>query len=105
MLHTHIGVEKDIALAKMLDPDWGVDLIIGGHSHTFMEEPVISNGIPIVQAGTGTGCIGRADIKYDTVERVPAEINWKCVKIDEDTAPVDPIMEELVDSYRNETDT
>ncbi len=30
---THIGFESDIALAKLLKPEWGVDIIIGGHSH------------------------------------------------------------------------
>lgn len=31
---THIGFEEDKKLAAMLDPAWGVDVIIGGHSHT-----------------------------------------------------------------------
>ena len=44
VLLTHIGIEADRELAKLLDPDWGVDLIIGGHTHTFMEEPEIVNG-------------------------------------------------------------
>jgi len=49
VLLTHIGIEKDRELAALLNPDWGVELIIGGHSHTLMEEPEIVNGIPIVQ--------------------------------------------------------
>ena len=28
----------------------GVDVIIGGHSRSFMDEPAVVNGIPIVQA-------------------------------------------------------
>ncbi|MBQ1289187.1 MAG: metallophosphoesterase, partial [Erysipelotrichaceae bacterium] len=39
VLLTHIGIEKDKELASKLNPDFGVDLIIGGHSHTFMAEP------------------------------------------------------------------
>ena len=39
VLLTHIGFEEDKKLAAMLDPDWGVDVIIGGHSHTKLEEP------------------------------------------------------------------
>ena len=39
---------------KEPDPAWGVDIIIGGHSHTFIEEPAVVNDILIVQAGTGT---------------------------------------------------
>ena len=59
VLLTHIGLENDIKLAGMLDPDWGVSMIIGGHSHTFMDKPEVVNGVPIVHAGTGTGLTPR----------------------------------------------
>lgn len=104
VLLTHVGYENDRKLAEMLDPDWGVNLIIGGHSHTFMEKADVVNGIPIVQAGTGTGVIGRVDIQYDTEKKTIADWKWRLIPVNEDTAPRDPIMEELVDSYRTETD-
>ncbi|MBO7634183.1 MAG: metallophosphoesterase, partial [Lachnospiraceae bacterium] len=44
VLLTHIGFEEDKKLAAMLDPAWGVDVIIGGHSHTFIDEPAVVNG-------------------------------------------------------------
>ncbi|MBR2263729.1 MAG: metallophosphoesterase, partial [Firmicutes bacterium] len=31
VLLTHIGIENDMKLAELLDPDWGIDMIIGGH--------------------------------------------------------------------------
>lgn len=105
VLLTHIGIENDAKLAGMLDPDWGVDIIIGGHSHTFIDEPLFVNGVPIVQAGTGTGVIGRADFVYDRAKRKIASFKWKCVPVNEDTAPKDPVMEELIDSYRVQTDS
>ncbi len=105
ILLTHIGYENDLKLAQMLDPDWGVDIIIGGHSHTFMDKAEVVNGIPIVQAGTGTGIIGRFDIQYDTGKKEIADLKWKCVEINEDTAAKDEIMEELIDSYRTQTDS
>ena len=37
VLLTHIGFESDKQLAEILDPRWGVDMIIGGHSHTLLE--------------------------------------------------------------------
>ena len=104
ILLTHVGYENDRKLAELLDPDWGVNMIIGGHSHTFMEKADVVNGIPIVQAGTGTGVIGRFDLQYDTEKRKLEDWRWRLVPINEDTAPKDPIMEELVDSYRTETD-
>ncbi len=104
ILLTHIGLEKDRELAALLDPDYGVDMIIGGHSHTFMDAPEVVNGIPIVQAGTGTSIIGRIDLQYDTENKKIVDFKWKCVPINEDTADKDPVMEELLDSYRTETD-
>ena len=105
VLLTHIGLENDIKLAELLDPDWGVNMIIGGHSHTFMEKPEVVNGVPIVQAGTGSSIIGQIDIQYDPESKTIEEFKWKCVPINEDTAPVDDIMADLIDSYRTQTDT
>ena len=105
VLLTHIGLENDIKLAGMLDPDWGVNMIIGGHSHTFMEKPEVVNGIPIVQAGTGTSVIGQIDLQYDQEKKTIEDFRWKCVPIDENNAPVDKVMEELIDSYRTKTDS
>ena len=58
ILLTHIGYESDIELAKMLKPEWGVDMIIGGHSHTILEQPTKINNILIAQAGVGSNQIG-----------------------------------------------
>ena len=105
ILLTHIGLENDIKLAKMLDPDWGVNMIIGGHSHTFMDKPEVVNGVPIVQAGTGTSIVGQIDVQYDQEKKEIVDFKWKCVPLNEDTAPVDKDMADLVDSYRTQTDT
>ena len=104
VLLTHIGYEKDIELAQHLDPEWGVNMIIGGHSHTFLEEATYVNGVPIVQAGTGTGIIGKIDLQYDRDSREIVDFKWKCEPVNEKTAPKDPIMEELLNSYRTVTD-
>ena len=104
ILLTHIGIEEDRKLAELLHPDWGVNLIIGGHSHTEMEKPETVNGIPIVQVGKGSGQIGRFDIEYDTFWNRIVALKWQSVPINEETAPEDPIMQQLLDRYRGETD-
>ena len=48
VLLTHIGFEEDKKLAAKLDPAWGVDIIVGGHSHTFIEEPAVVNDNNII---------------------------------------------------------
>ena len=87
ILLTHVGFEEDKKLAKLLMPEWGVDLIIGGHSHTLPEKPEEVNNILIVQAGTGTNQIGRFDIVVDADTNSVAEYKWQAVPISEKTCP------------------
>ena len=104
VLLTHIGLDKDKELAALLDPNWGVDLIIGGHSHTFMTEPEVVNGIPIVQAGTGSGQIGRFELEYEPGANGITSYSWSLEPINSVTAPTDPLMDALIEKYRTETD-
>ena len=104
VLLTHIGFEEDKALAELLDPAWSVDVIIGGHSHTFLTEPAIVNGIPIVQAGTGTDQIGRFDIMVDTGRNRIDSYTWTPIDINADNCPHDPAIEDLIANYKQATD-
>lgn len=104
VLLTHIGFEEDKKLAAQLDPALGVDLIIGGHSHTFLEQPELVNGILVAQAGTGTDQIGRFDLQIDTDRNAIHSYRWQSVPIRADTCPKDPALEELIGYYKNATD-
>ena len=104
VLLTHIGFEEDQKLAALLDPAWGVDVIIGGHSHTFLEEPAVVNGIPIVQAGTGTDQIGRFDIMVDTDENKIDSYTWTPIAINAENCPKDPAIENMINNYKHTTD-
>ena len=104
VLLTHIGWEQDKKLAEVLDPALGVDVIIGGHSHTFIEQPEKVNDILIVQAGTGTDQIGRFDIIVDTETNSVASYKWQAVPINHETCPSDPKMEKLIGDLKSQTD-
>ncbi len=104
VLLTHIGFEEDKRLAAILDPAWGVDVIIGGHSHTFITEPARVNDILIVQAGTGTDQIGRFDIVVDTDNNCVSEYKWQAVPINNEHCPRDPEIDKLINSYKEKTD-
>ena len=104
VLLTHIGFEEDKKLAALLDPAWGVDVIIGGHSHSFLTEPALVNGIYIVQAGTGTDQIGRFDIMVDTDLNAIDTFTWQLVPINNETCGKDEEMEQFINQYRVETD-
>lgn len=104
VLLTHIGFEEDKKLAAILDPSWGVDIIVGGHSHTFIDEPAIVNNILIVQAGTGTDQIGRFDLIIDTDENCIDSYSWQAVPINEENCPRDKRIEDLIHSIKAKTD-
>ncbi|MFA7673576.1 MAG: 5'-nucleotidase C-terminal domain-containing protein [Clostridia bacterium] len=104
VLLTHIGFEEDKKLATLLDPDWGVDMIIGGHTHTLLDQPVQVNNILIVQVGTGTDQIGRFDIEIDTDNNCIDSWKWRAVPIDSSNCPVDHDLENLILSFKKETD-
>lgn len=62
---SHLGDDDDAALAKKLPADLGVDLIVGGHTHIPLAEPVVENGIPIVQAGANGEYLGKLVLAVD----------------------------------------
>ncbi len=104
VLLTHIGFEEDKKLAAMLDPEWGVDIIVGGHSHTMPDEPCRVNDVLIVQAGCGTDQIGRFDISVDTDLNAIDSFEWRLVPITSADCPRDTELEELILSYKTKTD-
>lgn len=103
VLLTHIGHEEDKKLASVLDPSWGVDIIIGGHSHTFMEQPECINGILIAQAGTGSDQVGRFDLVIDKDNNCVHEWEWQAVPIDNSHCPIDEELEDIILNYHDKT--
>lgn len=69
---SHSGVKKekneewggeDAELARSV---MGIDLIIGGHTHTKLDQPVMVNGIPIVQTGEFGQFVGCISLSYSS---------------------------------------
>jgi 5'-nucleotidase / UDP-sugar diphosphatase len=52
---------EDVDLARKVK---GISLIVGGHSHTRLDQPLIINGIPIVQTGEFGKYVGRLSLLY-----------------------------------------
>lgn len=53
---SHLGVEDDQPLANAM-PEF--DVIIGGHSHTVLSSPMMTNNVMIEQAGSGLKYVGK----------------------------------------------
>ena len=104
VLLTHIGYESDIELAKLLKPEWGVDMIIGGHSHTILQQPAKVNNVLIAQAGVGTNQIGRFDIIIDDDTTSIIEWKWQLIPIEEGIAEPDMRLKEYIAGFADEVD-
>jgi 5'-nucleotidase/UDP-sugar diphosphatase len=104
ILLTHIGFESDIELARLLKPEWGVDMIIGGHSHTILDKPEKVNNILIAQAGVGSDQVGRFDIVVDDDTNSIVDFKWKLIPIDSSLAEPDKNLQDYIDSFKDIVD-
>jgi 5'-nucleotidase/UDP-sugar diphosphatase len=71
---THLGVSRD---QKVVFANEGIDLVVGGHSHTFLNTPVMQldrsgKPVPIVQAGAHGEVVG--DLLVDLEPGKPLKI-------------------------------
>lgn len=101
---THIGFDSDIELAKLLKPEWGVDMILGGHSHTVLDQPAVVNNILIAQAGVGTNQIGRFDLVVDDETNSIVDWKWELIPINNKLSVPDQGLEEFIHSYKTKVD-
>jgi len=67
VLLTHQGFDQDLRLAQELE---GVDVIIGSHSQTVPEEPIVVNNILISQAGREGYYVGVVELKLSKYKKV-----------------------------------
>jgi 5'-nucleotidase / UDP-sugar diphosphatase len=96
---SHLGIEHDRELAQNVK---GIDLIVGGHSHTRLESPEVVNGVLIVQTGSNCRNLGRVDLTVagDSV----MAYNGKLIPLFTKDITPDPTIVALVDSFKTEID-
>jgi 5'-nucleotidase len=80
---THMGVRDDKRLALSAGL-LGVDLIVGGHSHTYLKKGVKEQGVLIVQAGSKASGVGRVDVWFDPKTGEVAEMRSQVVDLYEE---------------------
>ncbi len=97
---THSGVEEDRDLAADVE---GIDIIIGGHCHTALEEPVTENETIIVQAGAHLEYLGQLSLSYNTstasVSVKNREQGMPFLRKLDHTLPLDPKVDQAVGEY------
>ena len=84
---SHLGVDVERQLAKQV-PE--LDLIVGGHTHTRMDQAEIVNGVTVVQAGSYARSLGLATI---VVKDGKAAVHWEIRDPDPSNLPGEPSAE------------
>ncbi len=99
VLLTHNGFDEDLELARNVT---GVDVIVGGHSHTRVEPPAVVNGVIVVQAGSNCRNLGRLRLKVED-DRV-VEHDGSLIPLWADSLPPVPEVAERVQYYQEMLD-
>ena len=72
---THVGLSKDLEIAEAVD---GVDVVVGGHSHTLLSNtvegaspyPTMVGDVPVVQAYAYSKYVGHLVVQFDDAGNV-----------------------------------
>lgn len=77
---SHLGINPDREIASQVK---GIDLIIGGHTHTLLEEPLKINGVYIFQAGSHGKMVGKIDLQVKKGNQPPVvNLEYRLLKND-----------------------
>jgi 2',3'-cyclic-nucleotide 2'-phosphodiesterase (5'-nucleotidase family) len=100
VLLTHIGVEEDQAIAEAVP---GIDLIVGGHSHTYQTPAIQTGSTWIVQAGSYARSLGSLQIRVGDNGGIES-LEYTLVDLVPAAAPSDPRpeVEAMVAQYDEE---
>jgi 2',3'-cyclic-nucleotide 2'-phosphodiesterase (5'-nucleotidase family) len=96
---SHNGLDEDRKLAGALAGS-GIDVIVGGHSHTRMKQPELVAGILIVQAGGAMQNLGRLDLRVQD-DRVVGYAG-SLVSLWADSLTTDGELSDLVGGYQTQ---
>lgn len=78
VLLTHLGLEQDQTLARLLPGLFpGPAVIVGGHSHDLLASPLMVGPVPVVQAGAYAQHLGRLDLVIDLDEKKLVSVSGK----------------------------
>ncbi len=90
---THLGYEEDLKLAEAVP---GIDVVVGGHSHTEVPEAARAGNAIVVQAKSYGEFLGRLDLTVEGGRVVTYD--YRLIPMDT-TAPVSPQVAAIVDEY------
>jgi 2',3'-cyclic-nucleotide 2'-phosphodiesterase (5'-nucleotidase family) len=96
---THLGYEEDVELARTVP---GVDVIVGGHSHTDLPGPVQIGDTVIVQAFCYGQRLGRLELTVDLEKRRVLKWEGRPIPVDPASQPRDPLVAAAVEEFEKQ---
>jgi 5'-nucleotidase len=87
------SLSEDEALAQKVQ---GIDVIVGGHSHTRLEKPIVINSTLILQASAYGKCLGVLDLLWENGK--VRQKNYRLIDINS-SIPGDMALQKKVDSF------
>jgi 5'-nucleotidase/UDP-sugar diphosphatase len=95
--HCGLGEGKEASEDEKLVADVpGIDVVIGGHTHTTLSQPIVKDGSIIVQAGSYGRHVGVLDLSIG--QGPPVVRGYRLVPVD-DAVPGDAQIQALIDSF------
>ncbi len=94
---THQGLKADKELARQVA---GIDLIIGGHSHSRVDPPLVVGKTIVAQAGDALTSVGRLDLWIDLETGQIRRFNGDLVSLRHKLYPPDTRVKQALAPYR-----
>lgn len=94
---SHLGLPADLRLAEAVE---GIQVIVGGHSHTRIEKPMTNKETLIVQAWEHGKVLGVLDLWLQGKKIVRSE--GRLIPIGPDHQPPDPAVRGIVNRYQEQ---
>jgi len=95
VLLSHNGFDVDRKLASRID---GIDVILTGHTHDALPEPVIVNNTLVIASGSNGKFVSRLDL--DVRDGKVAGYDYRLIPVFSDVITPDPEVSALIDEVR-----
>ncbi|MGK7864833.1 bifunctional metallophosphatase/5'-nucleotidase [Falsiroseomonas sp. E2-1-a4] len=89
---SHLGLPQDVKLASRVP---GIDVLLSGHTHNRLRQPIQAGGAIIMQSGCHGSFIGRLDLTLGEQGGIAAA-DHRLIPVDETIEP-DPAMQAIVE--------
>ena len=83
---SHLGLRGDVELCEAVG---GIDIVLGGHSHTVLERVRVANGAAIIHCGASGEYVGQLDLEVSTAGAGCRVLGYE-LKRTQDEAPHEP---------------